>query len=52
MNEIVVEECLLTQKRKIQVVVVFEGELKVQEASYPKLGHNSLLSTKEKEDHK
>ena len=48
-NGIVVEECFLTHKRKRQVVVAVEWELKVQEASSPKSGHNSLLSAKEQE---
>ena len=51
-NEIVVKECLLTHKRKIQGVVATEWEFEVQEASSPKPGKNSLLSAKEKEAHK
>ena len=51
-NEITVEECLVTHKRKWQVVVADKWELKVQEASSQKSGHNSLLSDKEKEANK
>ena len=51
-NEIAIEECLLTHKRKRQVDEATEWELKVQEASSPKSGHNSLLSAKEEEAHK
>ena len=38
---IVFEEFLLTQKKKRQVAKAIEWELKVQEASSPKSGHNS-----------
>ena len=51
-NEIVVKECLPTHKRKIQVVVAAEWELKVQEESSPKSCHNTLLNAKEQEAHK
>ena len=51
-NGIFVEECFLAHKRKRQVVVATEWELKVQVASSPKSGHDSLLSAKEKEAHK
>ena len=47
-----VEYCLLTHKREIQVAEATEWELKVQEASSPKSGHNSFLSAKDQEDHK
>ena len=35
-----------------QVAEVAQWELKVQKASSPKLGHNSLLSAKDQEAHK
>ena len=52
--EIIVERVFVDpqEEKKIQVVEATEWELKMQEASSPKLGHNSLWSAKEQEVHK